>query len=83
MSLNIESCKVCVFLGKCDCLVYGVCSKDNRSGRKTMEFDIEDEQNGIIDELPLTEQDIDEIEDMEMELYNEVVLDDLNQGGMV
>lgn len=41
-----------------------------------MEFDIEDE-------LSLTEQDIDEIEDMEMELYNEVVLDDLNQGGMV
>lgn len=76
MALNIESCKVCVFLGKCDCLVYGVCGKDNRSGRKTMEFDIEDE-------LPLTEQDIDDIEDMEMELYNEVVLDDLNQGGMV
>lgn len=62
MALNIESCKVCVFLGKCDCLVYGVCSKDNRSGRKTMEFDIED---------------------MEMEMYNEVFLDDLNQGGMV
>lgn len=37
----------------------------------------------IRDELSLTEQDIDEIEDMEMELYNEVVLDDLNQGGMV
>ena len=48
-----------------------------------MEFDIEDEENEVTDELPLTEQDIDEIEDMEMELYNEVVLDDLNQGGMV
>lgn len=48
-----------------------------------MELDIEDEENGIIDELSLTEQDIDEIEDMEMELYNEVLLDDLNQGGMV
>ena len=48
-----------------------------------MELDIEDEENEIIDELSLTEQDIDEIEDMEMELYNEVLLDDLNQGGMV
>lgn len=48
-----------------------------------MEFDIEDEENEVTDELPLTEQDINDIEDMEMELYNEVLLDDLNQGGMV
>ena len=71
------------FLGKCDCLVYGVCSKDNRYGRETMEFDIEDEENEITDEFPLTEQDIDDIEDMEMDMYNEVFLYDLNQGGMV
>ena len=40
-------------------------------------------EENIRDELPLTEQDINDIEDMEMELYNEVFLDDLNQGGMV
>ena len=48
-----------------------------------MEFDIEDEENEITDEFPLTEQDIDDIEDMEMDMYNEVFLYDLNQGGMV
>ena len=48
-----------------------------------MELDIEYEENEVTDELPLTEQDINDIEDMEMEMYNEVFLDDLNQGGMV